>query len=306
MKKYFIIILLSGLLGCQEDQIDDSSKRNENWAWFINEDTGKGSWLPISDKMIVSTGDYTLFFSTGEILEQGKIKDSLNVDTARVFNKSGELLYLKIFNDKNNTGKYYISDGDFTEYYNNGKLWFEGAVENHEEIGLWTEYDKDGNILWKGNFYNAFYWSSNYYLNGSIKDSSYFENNKQQGIYKLWYENGKISQITNWKDHLQDGEQIYFHDNGQLRGKEFWISGQIHGLSIHYHSNGNLHYESNHYYGVRNGLRKDFHDNGNLKSEGYFEKGVAFGDWLWYNLNGKLYQRDSYKNGKLISIEKID
>ena len=72
------------MFACNNERIDDLSKRNENWYWFVDKFTGRGSWVPVGEKMGLKKGDYTLFYSTGEINEFGKIKDSIHIDTANV------------------------------------------------------------------------------------------------------------------------------------------------------------------------------------------------------------------------------
>src|ERR1700741_172018 len=52
----------------QENSINNLSRRNEHWSWFVAKNTGKGSWVPVGDKMTLQSGDYTLFYSTGEII----------------------------------------------------------------------------------------------------------------------------------------------------------------------------------------------------------------------------------------------
>jgi len=298
---FFIVIVV----GCEQSNINDFNYRNDNWAWFINVKTGKGEWLPIAEKMSVSTGFYTLFYDTGEIFEEGFIKDSVAIDTARVYDKNYNLIKLIIF-EGDEARYHYITDGEYEELFRSGELRFQGSVKNNKEYGLWVEYDKGGRIIWKANYTDNGFWSSRYYGNNLVRDSAYSENNKQQGIYKQWFENGKIAQITEWKDNLQNGNQVYFYENGQLRGKEFWINGKIDGYVKHYYPNGKVKYEDYFINGERHGLRIDYYDNGKIKSEQSFINGIADGIFKWYNGNGELYQVDTYENGELIDVHVIE
>jgi hypothetical protein len=81
--KYLLptLFLFSFFCGCSSNGIDDASKRNKNWCWFVNKETGKGEWVPIKDETNLPDGEYSLFFSNGSIRQKGKLKDKKDCDT---------------------------------------------------------------------------------------------------------------------------------------------------------------------------------------------------------------------------------
>ena len=101
MRNKLVLIFLTILLfGCNsEEGIHDLEKRNENWCWFINEETGKGEWIPIGDKTTVSDGDYKLFFCNGEIRQKGKLRN--------------EVIKLDFKNEDDNFLCFKVKDGDW-------------------------------------------------------------------------------------------------------------------------------------------------------------------------------------------------
>ena len=49
MTRNFLIITfaLITFYGCQNADIEDSSKRNENWVYWVDKTSGKASWIPV-------------------------------------------------------------------------------------------------------------------------------------------------------------------------------------------------------------------------------------------------------------------
>ncbi|MGB0886749.1 MAG: toxin-antitoxin system YwqK family antitoxin [Vicingaceae bacterium] len=305
MKTSKIIQLIIALffISCNTESIDNDIKRNDNWVWFEDDIKNEGRWVPVTETMGINTGNYTEFYSTGEVRKEGKIKNYKHIDTAYGYNKLGDLIKKQVINEGQVDFEIYMINGPYKEFYSTGELLATGSVQKNKRFGLWKNYYKNGHLRWTENYINKTGSCVNYYESGSIKDSVYYIKNKQNGTLKLWYENGKISQITNWKDNLQHGNQYYYYDNGQLRGKEFWVFGKIEGNSIHFYSNGNMKHEHSFKNGIKNGLQKQFSENGNLKSVGNLENGLQVGEWEFYTNSGKLYQLDTYMNGELINIK---
>lgn len=306
MRSILLTISVVLLLGsCISDDINDQTKRNENWAWFVDEETGTGRWIPVSEGMDVSAGEYSLFYTTGELAETGIIRDSVHADTVRKYDKSGKCIRYTIYRANQKTESYYTTDGPYKELYTSGKLLAEGVVKDHKEKGTWNEYYKTGKLYYKLALVNDSGAGSYYYESGRIKDSVCIVNGKQNGVSKFWYENGNLRQYTNWKNNLQDGEQRYYFENGQLQAKEFWTNGMIQGNRLHYYENGKLRSDANFLDNQPHGPQKKYHENGQLQCQGLSEKGKQTGLWLWYDETGKLYQKDTYVNGELKNVEKV-
>jgi hypothetical protein len=63
-------ILAVILIGCASPGIDDVNKRNEKWAWWIDQSSGIGSWILIGDEKTFKSGHYTLFYRNGHIYQR--------------------------------------------------------------------------------------------------------------------------------------------------------------------------------------------------------------------------------------------
>lgn len=279
--------------------------RNENWSWFVDKETGIGSWHPIGGKMELETGDYTRFYSTGEIRETGRIKDFLFIDTGRIFDKLGNCIRYTIISENSENINYYVNNGKYEEYYNTGELFYDGYVVNHKLEGLRREYDKNGRLTYQDNIINNAGWSSYFYESGVMKDSFYLSNGKQQGISKQWYKNGNIEEIASTKDNKREGWQYYYYETGVLKQKVFYVLDKKHGILYEYYPSGILHYVVGYKNDEKHGEFKEFYENKKLRCSGSHEYGRQVGEWLWYEKTGKLFQKDLYENGELIKVLKL-
>jgi len=111
--KYIIFYSCSILLiECNNPNITDKDKRNENWVWFVDTKSQKGEWIPVKEKTSVLNGSYTRFYSNGAIYKTGKISNGQEVDTIFYYSPNGKLVsYLKLLTDKEQA--YFLNNGLF-------------------------------------------------------------------------------------------------------------------------------------------------------------------------------------------------
>ena len=105
-----LLITLSVLSGCNHANINDASKRNENWVWWVDKTKGVGKWIPVADKTTVKDGDYTTFYSNGKINLQGRLRNGQEVDTIYLHDYSG-LVIQCLINVNNTSYRYYPVNG---------------------------------------------------------------------------------------------------------------------------------------------------------------------------------------------------
>src|SRR5436309_2751765 len=97
-------------ISCNRNDINDKSKRNQYWAWWIDAKTGKAGWIPLSNNPTWQNGDYTKFYFNGQIHIKGKIKDGENVDTTYWYDLNGKLSFYS-YKEDDSTKFFYIHDG---------------------------------------------------------------------------------------------------------------------------------------------------------------------------------------------------
>jgi antitoxin component YwqK of YwqJK toxin-antitoxin module len=275
MKNTLLIFILILISGCQGADIHDAEKRNENWIYWIDSSTGKSSWIPVGDNATIENGKYTTFYTKGSIYEKGTLKDGKHFDTIYCYDINENLIKYKLV--KSDTLiQYYIKDGSYIAYFQNGKIFEKGVVKNHKHGNEWTRYFKNGNIEWIEKLENKTGLTLWYYDNGQISDSIYNIKGKANGEIKIWHKNGQIKEISNWNNGIQNGIYETYYENGNPNQKANWING------------------------IRDGKIESWYDNGKVRGEGQYKNGMQDGIWTWYYDSGKLKNKQTYVDGQLV------
>ncbi len=91
------------------------------------------------------------------------------------------------------------------EFYQSGKVFIEGALENQRRTGKWTAWYESGAI-----------WSIGYYKNGLKHGSS-----------NVYYDNGQIKYTKNYKEDVAEGLWEFYDKEGNNIGKIVYENGKI-------------------------------------------------------------------------------
>ncbi|KAF2512808.1 toxin-antitoxin system YwqK family antitoxin [Flavobacterium zhairuonense] len=327
MKQKLLLLLSILIYSCNNADINDANKRNENWVYWVDSKTGEASWIPVKDQTTVKDGKYTSFYSKGTIYEKGKLKNGKNIDTIYWYDQNEKLIHYALVK----SGKfiqYYVNEGLYVSYFQNGKVFEKGIVKNHKMKDQWTRYYNNGNIEWMNDLKDGtgkkiWYFedgqmsaSTNYvkgkiegenkhwFENGLVKEISYWSNGMQNGVFESYYENGKLEQRTSWKNDKPEGLSERWYDNGYKKNIQFLKDGNIDGNGKQWYPNGKLQADLNYISGKKNGKAFKYHDNGNLQVEGSYKNDKQEGVWKWYDDKGKFIQKDIYVDGELIEIQK--
>lgn len=328
MTKKLLIIFISILIyGCKNTDINDKNKRNENWVYWIDTKTGEVSWVPVGDETTIEDGVFTSFYNNGNIYQKGKLKNGKRIDTIYDYDLNNNLLEYEIVKP-DTLLHYYINNGPYISYLQNGKILEKGNVENHKIGNEWTKYFDNGKVEWTKKLVKGTGWNRWYYKNGQISDINYHVNGKTNGEVKIWFENGQIKEISHWKNGLQDGTCETYYENGNPKEKANWINDKLDGKRENWYENGQKDQVEFYNNGVREGQIAQWYSNGNkkgvmkfisgkvegrvtsyyendkVKSQGDFKDGKRNGTFLWYDENGKLTKQQTFANDELVSIEK--
>lgn len=300
MIRFFFIItfILISFCGCQNADFNDSSKRNENWVYWIDETSGKASWVPIKgNETTLKDGTYTSFYKTGSIYQKGKLKNGKEIDTIYFYDLK-EKLFQYLIVKPDTLIHYYLKNGPYISYSQNGEIFEKGIVENHKIGDEWTKYFDNGKIDWTKKLVNGTGWNYWYYKNGQISDQNYHLKGKTNGEVKIWFENGQIKEISNWKEGIQDGLYQTYYENGQPKEKVNWINDKRNGKFERWHENGQKEEVTFYKLGIENGEFLQWYPNGNKKAILKFNSGQPDGKITTYFENGKIKAEGFYKDGK--------
>jgi antitoxin component YwqK of YwqJK toxin-antitoxin module len=286
MKTLFSSLLLVILLSCNRDNIDDKSKRNPNWVWWVDAKTLKGEWIPVSDSTTVKNGRCTTFYFNGLKYSEGKLVNSKLVDTAYYYDLKGQPYGYRIIKP-DTSFLYYFKDGHVKSYLQDGSLTQEGLIKNHTYTNQWIFYYKNGNKKFDRDYLNGTGWEVRYYENGQMRDSGYHYGDSIDYIFKSWYENGQIEKIASWKNSKKDGVlKEYSEEDDQIQSSLKEISNWKNDLE--------------------DGMALMYYKSGSISDSGYFKEGKEVGvSKRWYD-NGQLELKTIYENGSPIYQVKYD
>ncbi len=176
-----------------------------------------------------------------------------------------------------------------------------GGTKNNKPHGLGKIIDKNGIVLFKGNYTNntwdgfgALYYSDgtlqyvgdfkdnnyngkgiSYYKNGSIFIDGTFENGKANGFCKIYCEDGSLGYEGECKNDLPFGRGTHFYVNGNKMYEGFFDEN-----------------------GLLDGEGTEYYENGNIRYRGTFSDGVYHGSGTIYSESGKRIGTYKYNKGK--------
>lgn len=291
----YLCFLIQLLMSCN-DSIDDSSKRNENWSWWVDAKSGKGEWIPNGNETTVKSGSYTKFYSNGRIYQKGKFIDGMRADTIFYYDIKGLLQFYSL--RKNDTiHRYFITDGFKIQHNQLGKVIGKGLIKNHELGDKWTGYYDNGRVEFIQNLTNNIGWVTTYYPNGNVKDSSYQDDKHKLFNVKTWYQSGKPEYVNELKLGYLNGVSKLFYENGNLKDSGTLVNGLAEGKVITRYENGKIKGILNRKRGLLDGYQKAFYKNGKVQMEGDMKKDIADGEIKYFDENGLLIKHDLYDNG---------
>ena len=173
---------------------------------------------------------------------------------------------------KTNNGKYI--NGKYI--YDDGKYYI-GEFKNYLPDGKGIKYNKNGIILYEGNFING----------------------KFEGYGKYIREDG-IKYIGQWKNGLSYGKGTMYYSNGYVKYKGDWVNNKYEGNGKEFEQNGNY-YIGQFKNGLANGKGTEYYQNGNIRYEGDWvnNKPEGKGKFIWedgYYYIGQM--KNGSRNGK--------
>ena len=258
-----------------------------------------------------------------------------------MYNKELQNSFLVNINDyKNKSGKYKIDgkNGKGKEFIlNTNILIFEGEYLKGERNGKGKEYYDDGKLKFEGEYLNGKRWNGKGYNkqghkefeikngNGKVREYSYFGdyefegsflNGERNGKGKEYYEEDEVKFFNEYLKKRRNEDEIKIDSCKKLafkiQGKAVnyegynkdllkfdgeYLNGERNGKGIEYYQDHILKFIGEYLNGKRNGKGKEFYDDGKLKFDGEY-----FKDKKWngkgYNKNGEIVFEIKNGNGK--------
>ena len=274
---------------------------------------------------------FSLLYETKKlslIIYNKSLQKKFGIDINYYKKVSGKYLIL----EKNGNGKEYklntnilIFEGQYqngkksgfgNEYYDNGKIKFEGKYLNGNKIkgigfnrkgkihfilndnGKGKEIYNNKNIQFKGEYLNGKRWNGKGYDYNGKEDS---EIKYGEGYIKDYSDFGELKFVgkyingERWKGKKFNKYGYLKFDGEYLNGRKWKGKGK------EYYENGNLKFDGEYKYGERNGRGKEYYIIGNLKFEGEYKSGKRNGKGKeFFNNDYLLLLGDSLYKNKII------
>ncbi|UTW63569.1 toxin-antitoxin system YwqK family antitoxin [bacterium SCSIO 12741] len=283
---------------CDEDSINDPEKRNENWCWFIDMNTGKGSWVPFGDKQTVESGRYVYFYSNGFIRCKGRTENYLDVDTIYHFDLKGNYTHFDVLYG-DSTDRHYVEDGPFQSYYSTTEVEYSGTIKDRERIGTWKRYDRSGHCHRIIRISGDTLQFTELYVNGNI-DRVWSElNNIPHGPFKMWYEDGTLKTHYSYVNGVPHSEYNSWYPNGNKKKHGIYRNGKAEGVWYFYYEDGTLKSEDMFQNDLREGPAIGYYSEGGYVKYHHVDDRIE-GKVEFFDAQDKLERVAHYRNGKEI------
>jgi antitoxin component YwqK of YwqJK toxin-antitoxin module/CHAT domain-containing protein len=173
-----------------------------------------------------------------------------------------------------------VFEGEYHEYYQNGKLKSVGYHKNGVLDGPYKAYTSNGVLLSEG----------------------MYKHDKAQGRWLIYFDNGKLNADLVRKDGEEEGQKIVYYKSGQIQAKGMMKADKREGVWESFYENGKLKSRSAFANGEFNGFSEDYYEDGTLKEKGLCKDGYYTGYWIFYSPSGKKESEGNYtaptgKNG---------
>ena len=155
--------------------------------------------------------------------------------------KTGEWVYYHENGILEQTGLYDTEGkpvGKWVWYYDNENLWREEFFINGLQDGLVTEFDRNGNIISEGEYFEGLEEGKWIYNFENHKIAGTYSAGMRNGMWQHFYANGQLSFEGQFINDIPNGKHIYYWDSGLKKDEENYVMGRKEGDWIRYNEDG--------------------------------------------------------------------
>lgn len=194
--------------------------------------------------------------------------------------------------------------GDWEEYYLNGKIKSKGTYKAGKKYGKWEYYFTTGKIEQKGSYdsYGMFTGEWNwYYENGNLLRREEFRKGIEDGELEEYTLEGTLITKGEYFDGEKEGEWFYELNDHQEKGK--YRYGERNGYWEHRFPGGKVSFEGSYIDGAPHGKHKYYNEKGYLLKEENYSYGQKEGKWKWFDAFANETTTITYKDDEEIRID---
>lgn len=231
----------------------------------------------------VKEGTAYIYFPDGKIQQTISYNEGKKEGFSKEFDKYGNVITLMEYNNDflisrekiNRTDSKGLKQGNWIDFYPDGKKKAEKFYKDDLLHGYYKEYDLKGNLV-----------LTMLYDNGSIVKSK-VEDEQDIEIRNKYSADNKIIYSGPYRNNVPVGVHREFDKDGKVTNA--FVYNDV-GLLI---SEGIVDEAGN-----SNGKWKDYYPNGKPEAEGTYTDNRRTGLWKFYSISGKVEQTGSYNNGR--------
>jgi len=191
----------------------------------------------IAEGIILDNGIYNgvwkYYYSTGELKSKGDYINGSKNNLWIYYFKNGQIQQKGKYKNEQPTGewKWYYQNGQLrrVEYYRKNKL-----------EGTQIEYDRQGNEITHGEYYNGLKEGKWFYHINGFKETGLFTMGYKTGQWKYYYNSNKLAFEGEFDEGQPKGKHVYYHQNGVKKKVGKYQIGEKHGYWKTYNNLGEL------------------------------------------------------------------
>ncbi len=289
-----------GTLVSKGDYLYD--RLNGSWSyWFSNKNkSSEGSFL--RGKL---NGEWQYWHENGKLAAIGKYHEDMKQGQWKYWYSDGKskmdteyrdnIELINNFWTPDGTQKVVNGDGEYIEYYSDGKKMLSGDVTGGYKVGKWKKWNPQNQLIEEFvyndgalNFINI--WSDD----GSqlIKDGN--------GNYVLYSQEICVVKGS-YKNGLRDGEWNFYYNSGARESVMIYKEGEAHGTFESWFESGQQASQSNYLNGKLDGKYLWYFENGQMSSNAIFKDNKKIGKQSFWDKEGILLKEEYYEDGQCIN-----
>lgn len=130
-------------------------------------------------------GKWTYYHDNGMVSEEGVMtQDGVKDGVWKMYYRSGQY---------KGESTYVNGEGEYKEYYENGKLKAIGKIVNDKNEGVWKYYYQTGELEGTCSYVNGKGLYKGYYENGKLKMEGQLDNGNNVGLWTIYNEDGTVA-----------------------------------------------------------------------------------------------------------------
>jgi antitoxin component YwqK of YwqJK toxin-antitoxin module len=245
----------------------------------------------------------TDYYEDGSIKVIGSYKDGKPEGVRREFAKDGSIKDGYILHNGLVVGHGIIDEagkkqGDWKEFYDNGRLRAEGKYVNNKRVGKWIYYFENGKIEQTGSYDNRGLYTGDwkwYFEDGSERIIEKYFEGEREGDYLEYSSDNEVMMQGEYVNGSMEGDWT-ITVNGFIE-KGTYLDNVKDGLWKYYYTADTLYFEGRFVDGNADGKHTWFYRNGKIMKSGAYMMGLKEGYWKYYDEDGKLVLKIKFEDG---------